>query len=42
LGKKAHDADKERLPKMTWDIDWRIIKKTIRGWVKEVAGNAPL
>ena len=34
------DADKERLPKMTWDIDWRIVKKTIQGWVREVAGNA--
>ena len=33
------DADKERLPKMFWDTDWRPIKKTIQGWVKEVAGS---
>jgi hypothetical protein len=33
------DADKERLPKMFWDTDWRTIKKTIQGWVKEVAGS---
>jgi hypothetical protein len=32
------DADKERLPKMFWDTNWRTIKKTIQGWVKEVAG----
>jgi hypothetical protein len=35
------DADKERLPKMFWDADWKIIKKTIQGWVKEVAGHRP-
>ena len=33
------DADKERLPKMFWDTDWRTIKKTIQSWVKEVAGS---
>lgn len=33
------DADKERLPKMFWDTNWRTIKKTIQGWVKEVAGS---
>jgi len=33
------DADKERLPKMFLDTDWRTIKKTIQGWVKEVAGS---
>jgi hypothetical protein len=32
------DADQERLPKMFWDADWRIIKKTIQEWVREVAG----
>ena len=36
------DADKERLPKMFWDVDWKIIKKTIQGWVKDVAGQRPL
>jgi len=35
------DADKERLPKMFWDVDWEIIKKTIQRWVKEVAGHRP-
>ncbi|NWG02167.1 MAG: nucleotidyl transferase AbiEii/AbiGii toxin family protein [Syntrophaceae bacterium] len=32
------DADQERLPKMFWDVSWTIIKKTIQGWVKDVAG----
>jgi hypothetical protein len=32
------DADRERLPKMFWDIDWRIVKKTIQGWVRQVVG----
>jgi hypothetical protein len=35
------DADKERLPKMFWDVDWKIVRKTIQGWVKEVAGHRP-
>ena len=30
------DADKERMPKMFWNIDWRTIKKTIQGWVREI------
>lgn len=34
------DADKERLPKMIWNSDWRIIKKTIQTWIKAVAENA--
>ena len=29
------DADKERMPRMLWDIDWKTIKKTIRGGVRE-------
>jgi predicted nucleotidyltransferase component of viral defense system len=29
------DADKERMPRMLWDIDWKTIKKTIQGWVRE-------
>jgi predicted nucleotidyltransferase component of viral defense system len=33
-----HDADKERMPRMLWDTDWRTIKKTIQRWVREVAG----
>jgi len=30
------DADKERMPKMYWDVDWKTVKKTIQGWVKEI------
>jgi hypothetical protein len=30
------DADKERMPKMYWDVDWRTVKKTIQGWVREM------
>lgn len=30
------DADKERMPKMFWEIEWRTIKKTIQGWVREI------
>ncbi len=29
------DADRERLPKMLWDVDWRAIKSTIQEWVRE-------
>jgi len=32
------DADRERMPRMFWDLDWRTIKRTIQGWVREVAG----
>jgi len=32
------DADKERMPKIYWDVNWRTVKKTIRGWVKEIVG----
>jgi predicted nucleotidyltransferase component of viral defense system len=34
-----HDADKERMPKMLWDADWRTIKRTIQEWVREIAGG---
>jgi hypothetical protein len=27
------DADKERMPTMLWDVDWRTVKRTIRDWV---------
>ncbi len=30
------DADKERMPKMYWDMDWRTVKKTIQRWVREI------
>jgi len=32
------DADKERMPKIYWDVDWRTAKKTIQGWVREIVG----
>ena len=28
------DADRQRMPLMLWDVGWRTIKTTIRGWVK--------
>ena len=30
------DADRERMPRLLWDIDWRTIKGAIHGWVHEV------
>jgi hypothetical protein len=30
------EADQERLPKMRWNVDWRRIKKTLQGWLKEM------
>ena len=35
------DADRERLPRMLWDTDWRIIRETIQEWVKELGGSKP-
>lgn len=32
------DADRERLPRMRWDVDWRTVKRTIQGWVRDLAG----
>ena len=32
------DADPERMPRMLWNTDWKTIKKTIRDWLKNVAG----
>jgi hypothetical protein len=32
------DADRERGLTLMWDIDWKVVKKTIQGWVREVAG----
>jgi len=32
------DADQERMPRVFWDLNWRTIKRTIQGWVREVAG----
>jgi hypothetical protein len=36
-----HDADRERLPPMLWDVGWREIKRTIQGWMQELAGSGP-
>jgi hypothetical protein len=32
------DADRERMPPLLWDANWRTVKRTIRGWVREVTG----
>ena len=29
------DADKERMPRMLWNTDWRTVKRAIQRWVKE-------
>ena len=29
------DAEQERMPKMVWKTDWRVIKETIQGWLRE-------
>ncbi|MBI2806320.1 MAG: nucleotidyl transferase AbiEii/AbiGii toxin family protein [Planctomycetes bacterium] len=34
------DADRERLPRMLWDVRWRDIKETIQRWVRRVAQYA--
>lgn len=31
------NADREGLPRMLWDANWRTIKATIRTWVKDLA-----
>jgi hypothetical protein len=31
-------ADRERTPKMFWDVNWSAIKAAIRGWVRDLAG----
>jgi hypothetical protein len=32
------EAEKERMPFMRWDVDWKDIRKTIQAWVKRCAG----
>ena len=32
------DADRERMPQPLWDLDWQVIKRAIRGWVRDIAG----
>lgn len=34
------DADRERLPRMFWDSDWRTIKTTISQWVKNLGTSS--
>lgn len=29
------DAEKERMPRMFWDVKWRTIKETIRRWIRD-------
>jgi hypothetical protein len=29
------DAEKERMPRMLWKMDWQIVKQTIQEWVKK-------
>jgi hypothetical protein len=36
------DADKERMPRMLWNIDWSTVKKTIQRWGKQAAGSGNL
>ena len=31
------DADRERLPRMLWKVNWRTVKETIRCWVRKTA-----
>jgi hypothetical protein len=30
------DADRERMPSLLWDVNWRTIKETIRKWLREM------
>ena len=32
------DADKERTPTMLWRVDWKTVKRSLRSWLKEMAG----
>ncbi|HLO15628.1 MAG TPA: nucleotidyl transferase AbiEii/AbiGii toxin family protein [Anaerolineales bacterium] len=31
------DAERERMPRMLWDVTWRDMKKTILEWVKDIS-----
>jgi hypothetical protein len=31
------DADRERLPTLIWNTDWRQVKSAMRGWVRDLA-----
>lgn len=28
------DADRERMPRMCWDVDWRDMKETLKSWLQ--------
>jgi hypothetical protein len=30
------DADRERMPRMLWNVDWRTIKRALRHWVRDL------
>jgi hypothetical protein len=30
------EANRQRMPRMLWDVNWRTIKNTLRTWVKEL------
>jgi len=30
------DADRERMPRLLWDVTWRTMKETFRGWLRDV------
>jgi hypothetical protein len=30
------DAERERMPRMFWDVKWRTVKETIRRWLRDV------
>jgi len=32
------DAEREPGPKLLWEMEWKVGKKTVQGWVREVAG----
>ena len=31
------DADRERMPALLWDTDWRSIKRVLRDWIRQIA-----
>jgi hypothetical protein len=32
------DAEREPGPKLLWDMEWQVVKKSVQGLVREVAG----
>lgn len=32
------DADQERTPTLLWRVDWKTVKRSLRSWLKEMAG----